>query len=66
MASLVSKIARPFGSDVYTRYTAVYTWNSNQMAYAMMGFAGTTLFIHAPRALAWNSGTVHSFTCFPF
>lgn len=32
-----------FGSDVYENYTAVYTWNSNQMAHATMGFAGTTL-----------------------
>lgn len=34
-----------FGSDVYVNYTAVYTWNSNQMAHAMMGFAGTSLLI---------------------
>lgn len=27
------------GSDVYVPYTAVYTWASNQMAHAMMGFA---------------------------
>lgn len=32
-----------FGSDVYIAYTAKYTWQSNQMAHAMMGFAGTTL-----------------------
>jgi hypothetical protein len=35
-----------FGSDVYEDYTAIYTWNSNQMAHAMMGFAGTTLLAH--------------------
>jgi len=28
-----------FGSDELTAYTAEYTWNSNQMAHAMMGFA---------------------------
>jgi hypothetical protein len=27
-----------FGSDDLTPYTAQYTWNSNQMAHAMMGF----------------------------
>ncbi len=32
-----------FGSDVYIAYTAKYTWQSNQMAHAMMGFTGTTL-----------------------
>ncbi len=36
-----------FGSDVYTHYTATYAWNSNQMAHAMMGLAGTMLFVHA-------------------
>ena len=35
-----------FGSDVYTHYTAAYTWESNQMAHAMMGVAGTTLLVH--------------------
>ncbi len=28
-----------FGSDELTAYTAEYTWESNQMAHAMMGFA---------------------------
>lgn len=44
---LLNKAARQFGSDVYQHYTAAYTWDSNQMSHAMMGFAGTTLFIHA-------------------
>ena len=51
MASLIRWAGKQFGSDVYTHYTAVYTWNSNQMAHAMMGFAGTTLFIHAATRL---------------
>ena len=38
---------RFFGSDVYTHYTATYAWNSNQMAHAMMGLAGTMLLVHA-------------------
>ena len=51
MAALINKAGKQFGSDVYTHYTAVYTWNSNQMAHAMMGFAGTTLFMHAATRL---------------
>ena len=51
MASLIRWAGKQFGSDVYTHYTAVYTWNSNQMTHAMMGFAGTTLFIHAATRL---------------
>ncbi|MCY3872703.1 MAG: hypothetical protein OXF88_00240 [Rhodobacteraceae bacterium] len=51
MTSLISRAVNAFGSDVYTHYTAVYTWNSNQMAHAMMGFAGTMLFIHAATRL---------------
>lgn len=43
-----------FGSDVYENYTAAYTWNSNQMAHAMMGFAGTTLLAHGFMALGWS------------
>ena len=35
-----------FGSDVFVRYTAVYSWNSNQMAHAMMGFCGATLMVY--------------------
>lgn len=42
----MNRAGKQFGSDVYAHYTAVYTWDSNQMAHAMMGFAGTTLFIH--------------------
>ena len=36
-------LSKLFGSDVYEAYTAAYTWKSNQMAHAMMAFAGTTL-----------------------
>ena len=54
MISIVNWAATKFGSDVYTHYTAVYTWNSNQMAHAMMGFAGTTLFIHAAQKLGYE------------
>ena len=32
-------LSQAFGSDELTAYTAEYTWNSNQMAHAMMGFA---------------------------
>ena len=31
-------LSQAFGSDDLTAYTAEYTWNSNQMAHAMMGF----------------------------
>jgi len=44
-------ITGTFGSDVYTHYTAAYTWKSNQMAHAMMGLAGTTLLVHAAQRL---------------
>ena len=36
-----------FGSDVFVRYTACYSWSSNQMAHAMMGFFGATLTVLA-------------------
>lgn len=48
------KPTRLFGSDVYEDYTAVYTWNSNQMAHAMMGFAGTTLLARGAVELGWS------------
>ena len=32
-----------FGSDVFNPYPASYSWDSNQMAHAMMGFAGVAL-----------------------
>jgi len=32
-------LSQAFGSDELTAYTAEYTWESNQMAHAMMGFA---------------------------
>lgn len=40
-----------FGSDVYEAYTSAYTWQSNQMAHAMMGFAGTVLLASAAAVL---------------
>lgn len=42
---MLAKIASAFGSDVYERYTAIYTWQSNQMAHAMMGFCFASLLI---------------------
>lgn len=51
MTSLINIAGKQFGSDVYARYTAVYSWNANQMAHAMMGFAGTTLFMHTAMQL---------------
>lgn len=34
-----------FGSDVYERYTALYTWESNQVAHAGMGFFGAAVLV---------------------
>jgi len=36
-----------FGSDVFNPYPASYSWDSNQMAHAMMGFAGVVLLAQA-------------------
>jgi hypothetical protein len=36
-----------FGSDVFNPYPAAYSWDSNQMAHAMMGFAGVALVAQA-------------------
>ncbi|MEQ8965512.1 MAG: hypothetical protein RID91_06785 [Azospirillaceae bacterium] len=54
-----------FGSDVYEDYTAVYTWQSNQMAHAMMGFAGTTLLAHAIVTLGANPWWALAFAVIP-
>jgi hypothetical protein len=35
--------ANIFGSDIYMRIGTLQFWDSNQVAHAMMGFAGTTL-----------------------
>jgi hypothetical protein len=35
--------ANKFGSDIYIRIGTLQYWNSNQVAHAMMGFAGTSL-----------------------
>ena len=40
-------ITKYFGSDVFDSYTRKYSWQSNQVAHAMMGFAGTTIVAHA-------------------
>lgn len=66
MALLINKAGKQFGSDVYTHYTAVYTWNSNQMAHAMMGFAGTTLFMHAAMRLCLEFWYGALFYAIPF
>ena len=47
-------VTKNFGSDVFDRYTARYSWLSNQVAHAMMGFAGTTLVAHAVVKLGWS------------
>ncbi len=36
-----------FGSDVFVPLTYLYGWQANQVAHAMMGFAGATLFTFA-------------------
>ncbi len=66
MASLINKASKLFGSDVYAHYTAVYSWNSNQMAHAMMGFAGTTLFMHAAMQLGLDFWYGALFYVIPF
>ncbi len=53
MAERVTKAPLPrraeapsaFGSDVYERYTALYTWESNQVAHAGMGFFGAAVLV---------------------
>ena len=40
-------VTKSFGSDVFDSYTRKYCWQSNQVAHAMMGFAGTTIVAHA-------------------
>lgn len=47
-------VTKNFGSDVFDRYTTLYSWLSNQVAHAMMGFAGTTLVAHAVVKLGWS------------
>ncbi len=66
MGSLMDIVGRQFGSDVYARYTAVYSWNSNQMAHAMMGFAGTTLFMHTAIQLGFDFWYGAFFYAIPF
>ena len=66
MGSLIGRAGRQFGSDVYTHYTAVYTWKANQMAHAMMGFAGTTLFIHVATRLGMEFWYGAAFYFIPF
>ena len=66
MVSITSWASTKFGSDVYTHYTAVYTWNSNQMAHAMMGFAGATLFIQAAQQLGFEFWYGALFYVIPF
>ena len=66
MASLINIAGKQFGSDVYAHYTAVYSWNSNQMAHAMMGFAGTTLFMHTAVQLGFDFWHGALFYVIPF
>jgi len=51
---MLAKLASWFGSDVYERYTAIYTWQSNQMAHTTMGFAFASLVILDARLLGWS------------
>lgn len=66
MTSLINIAGKQFGSDVYARYTAIYSWNSNQMAHAMMGFAGTTLFMHTAMQLGFHFWYGALFYAIPF
>ena len=58
-------LSRCFGSDVYIAYTAKYTWRSNQMAHAMMGFAGTTLLAAGALSLSWSPLWALGFAAIP-
>ncbi len=43
-----------FGSDVFVPLTYLYGWKANQVAHAMMGFAGAMLFTFAAVELGWS------------
>jgi hypothetical protein len=43
-----------FGSDVFVPLTYLYGWEANQVAHAMMGFAGAMLFTFAVVELGWS------------
>lgn len=55
-----------FGSDVFVRYTADYSWRSNQMAHGMMGFFGTTLMVYGYGVLGLGPVWAITFMVIPF
>ena len=50
---IATAAANIFGSDIYLRIGTLQFWDSNQVAHAMMGFAGTTL---TSLAFVWCCG----------
>ena len=65
MQKCLDKVVGWFGSDVYERYTARYTWQSNQVAHAGMGFFGGTAFVLAAVALRCPIWWAFAFHCIP-
>ena len=59
-------VTKHFGSDVFVGYTARYTWNSNQMAHAMMGFAGVSLLAYALTIFGCDPAWAIAFLAIPF
>lgn len=59
-------LAALFGSDVFVRYTADYSWRSNQMAHGMMGFFGATLMAYAYGVLGLAPVWAITFMVIPF
>ena len=55
-----------FGSDVFVRYTADYSWRSNQMAHGMMGFFGATLMAYGYGVLGLPPIWAITFMVIPF
>ncbi len=52
-SNFATAAANIFGSDIYLRVGTLQFWDSNQVAHAMMGFAGTTL---TSLAFVWCCG----------
>lgn len=63
---MLDKLTKPFGSDVYIAYTANYTWQCNQTAHCMFGFAGATLVLTAAPRLGGNAWWGLFFIIVPF
>lgn len=53
-SSLEYLVTMAFGSDDLTPYSAQYTWNSNQMAHAMMGFCLAVCWLTF--VISWHPG----------